>query len=160
MPSNIGASERRLLEALQRDGRISNTQLAATVGLSESPCLRKTRALEEAGVIEGYRAILNPRKVGLNVTAYIQVNLDQRSETVSRAFFDALENEPRILECVALTGSYDLMLKVVAKDIDDLADLTMGGILGFDTVKSIASSVVLKEIKPPSPLPVGKLVER
>ncbi|QIB66794.1 Lrp/AsnC family transcriptional regulator [Kineobactrum salinum] len=150
----IGQSERRILDVLQRDGRISNVLLAEAAGISESPCLRKTRALEESGIIEGYKAVLSPRKIGLNVSAYILVNLDQRSETITNEFFDALQGEPRVTECVALTGSHDLLLKVVARDIDDLAELTMGGILSFDSVKDISSCIVLKAIKPPAPLPV------
>lgn len=155
MPKEIGRSEQRLLEVLQSDGRISNVHLAAACNMSESPCLRKTKALEEAGVITGYRAMVDPKKLGLAVSAYILVNLDQRSETVTRKFFDAVQAEPRITECVALTGTHDLLLRVVASDIEDLADLTMRGILSYDSVKDIASCVVLKEIKPMSPLPVG-----
>ncbi|MEM0954739.1 MAG: Lrp/AsnC family transcriptional regulator [Pseudomonadota bacterium] len=150
----LDKSERRILDALQRDGRISNVQLAEQLGMSESPCLRKTRALEEAGVIAGYHATVNPRAVGLRVAAYVLVNLDQRSETQTQAFFTALRDEPRIVECVALTGTYDLLLKVATRDIEDLADLTMDGILSYDSVKDIASCVVLKEIKASSPLPV------
>jgi len=154
MPTITDKYQQRILELLQCHGRMSNVQLAEAVGLSESPCLRKTKALEEAGIITGYQATVDARELGLNVSAYILVNLDQRSETVTNHFFDALINEPRVIECVALTGSHDLLLKVVAKDIDDLADLTMKGILSFDSVKDIASCVLLKTIKPLAALPV------
>ncbi|MEQ8263860.1 Lrp/AsnC family transcriptional regulator [Pseudohaliea sp.] len=148
----VDRQQERILVELQLDGRISNAQLAEKVAMSESSCLRKTRALEEAGVIAGYRADVDPKSLGLKVSAYILVNLDQRSETVTREFFEAVAAEPRIVECVALTGQHDLMLKVVASDIDDLADLTMGGILSYATVKDIASCVVLKNIKAGAPL--------
>lgn len=143
----------RILEELQKQGRISNVELARKVNLSESPCLRKTRALEASGVIKGYRAVVDQKKIGYGISAYIMVNLDQRSETDTTAFFDSVQREPRIIECVAVTGSNDLVLKVVAKDIEDLGKLTMEGILRHPSVKDIASSVVIKKIKPFSGLP-------
>lgn len=149
----VDRQQTRILKVLQQHGRISNAQLAEKVGTSESSCLRKTRALEEAGVITGYGARVNPKRLGLLVSAYVLVNLDQRSETVTQEFFDAVKEDDRIVECVALTGEHDLMLKVVAKDIDDLADITMGGILSYHSVKDISSCVVLKEIKSQSMLP-------
>lgn len=145
--------EFRILEVLQKDGRISNVNLAKTVNLSESPCLRKTRALEDSGVITGYRAVVDQKKIGYGISAYIMVNLDQRSETDTTAFFDSVQQEPRIIECVAVTGPNDLVLKVVAKDIEDLGNLTMEGILRHPSVKDVASSVVIKKIKPFSGLP-------
>lgn len=145
--------DHRILEVLQKQGRISNVNLARAVNLSESPCLRKTKALEESGVITGYRAVVDQKKMGLGISAYIMVNLDQRSETDTAAFFDSVQHEPRIIECVAVTGPNDLVLKVVAKDIDDLGKLTMEGILRHPSVKDIASSVVIKKIKPFSGLP-------
>jgi len=154
MSEFIDKHQKSILELLQRDGRISNVNLAEALGISESPCLRKTRALEDSGVITGYRATVDAKSVGLQISAYILVNLDQRSETETNAFFDGLQNEPRVIESVALTGSHDLLLRVVARDIDDLADLTMKGILSYDSVKDIASCVQLKTLKPPSPLPV------
>ena len=147
--------EHRILEVLQRDGRISNVNLAKATNISESPCLRKTRALEESGVISGYRAIVDQKKIGFGISAYIMVNLDQRSETDTASFFDSVQQEPRIVECVAITGPNDLVLKVVAKDIEDLGKLTMEGILRHPSVKDIASSVVIKKIKPFSGVPVS-----
>jgi Lrp/AsnC family leucine-responsive transcriptional regulator len=148
--------DRRILNALQKNGRISNVNLAKTLNLSESPCLRKTRALEDSGVITGYRADVDARKIGYGVLAYIVVNLDQRSETDTTAFFNAVEQEPRIIECVAVTGPNDLILKVVAKDIEDLGQLTMEGILRHPSVKDIASSVVIKQIKAFSGLQIAE----
>ena len=151
----LKSKERLILEVLQRDGRISNVNLAKAVDLSESPCLRKTKAMEESGVISGYRAVVDQKQTGYDISAYIMVNLDQRSETDTTAFFDSVQHEPRIIECVAITGSNDLVLKVVAKDIEDLGKLTMEGILRHPSVKDIASSVVIKKIKPFSGLPIS-----
>jgi len=152
----IRKAEQRILDALQKEGRISNVNLARKLKISESPCLRKTRALEESGVITDYRAIVDPKKVGYGISAYVLVNLDQRSETDTTAFFDSVQDEPRIVECVAITGTSDLVLKVVARDIEDLGRLTMEGILRHPSVKDIASSVVIKEIKPFAGLPVNQ----
>lgn len=148
--------EQRILEVLQTQGRISNVNLAKAVNLSESPCLRKTKALETSGVITGYRAVVDQKKMGYGISAYIMVNLDQRSETDTAAFFDSVQHEPRIIECVAITGSNDLVLKVVAIDIEDLGKLTMEGILRHPSVKDVASSVVIKQIKPFSGLPATR----
>ena len=150
----IAKDEARILTLLQREGRLSNVELAKRSHISESPCLRKTRALEEAGVISGYRAVVDPKLLGCSISAVIMVNLDQRSETDSAAFFEAVQREERIVECLAITGPNDLVLRVVARDIDDLGQLTMEGILRFPSVKDIASCVVIKEIKRMSPLPI------
>ena len=151
----IDAIDRRILDVLQNEGRISNVELARAARVSEASCLRRTRALEASGVISGYRATVDSGLVGYPVSAFIVVNLDQRSETDTTAFFSDMQDEPRIVECVAVTGTNDLILKVVARDIEDLGKLTMKGILRHPSVKDIASSVVIKQIKPFSGLPVA-----
>lgn len=143
-----------ILKALQEDGRLSNVDLAKKIGLSESPCLRKTKQLEQSGIIKGYKAIVDPKGVGCTISAVILVNLDQRSEVESATFFSELKEEKRVVECLAITGSADLVLKVVAKDIDDLTEFTFNGLLRNASVKDISSCVVLKEIKVQTPLPV------
>ena len=143
-----------ILEELQSDGRLSNVELAKKIGLSESPCLRKTKQLEENGVIKGYKAVVDPKGVGCTISAVILVNLDQRSEADGKSFYTALQDEKRVTECLAITGSADLVLRVVAKDIEDLTEFTFNGLLRHPSVKDISSCVVLKEIKEQSPLPV------
>lgn len=151
---DLPPADRKILKELQADGRLTNVELAERTGMSESPCLRRTRALEDAGIIKGYRAIVDAKEVGLPISAYVLVNLDQRSETDTRRFFDAVEQEPRVIECAAITGVNDLILRVVARDIEDLADLTMHGILRLPTVKDIASCIVLHTIKADAGVPV------
>ncbi len=151
---SLTPEDRRILKELQTDGRLPNVELARRVGMSESPCLRRTRSLEEAGIISGYKAVVNPKAAGYMISAYILVNLDQRAETDDQRFFDAIAKEPRIIECAALTGPNDLILKVVARDIDDLADLSMHGILRLPSVKDIASCIVLRTIKETSGIPL------
>ena len=143
----LSAEDRKVLRVLQSNGRISNVDLARRVHMSESACLRRTKAMEEAGVIAGYRAEVNAAAIGYGISSYVLVNLDQRAETDAQKFFEAVAHEPRIIECVAVTGGHDLILRVVSRDIEDLADITMAGILRHPSVKDIASCVVLKELK-------------
>ena len=149
----IGKYESDILAALQEDGRISNVELAKKVGLSESPCLRKTKQLEEENIIQGYKAVVDPKAVGCQISAVLLVNLYQ-SEDKTREFFEAIATEDRVIECLVLTGTTDIMLKVVARDIDDLTELTFTGLLRHASVKDVSSCIVLKEIKKHSAVPV------
>ena len=147
--------ERRILEVLQSDGRISNVDLAEAVGLSESPCLRRVRALEASGAISGYTAHLNQRHAGLEVTAFVQVQLEKHDEQKTRGFLDQIARESHIIECHAMSGAYDYLLKVVARNMDHFSEIAMQGILHFPGVKDIESSFSLQTIKENAPLPVG-----
>ena len=150
----LNPRERRILAELQRDGRVSNVELAGRVGMSESPCLRRVRTLEEAGVIAGYHAQVDRRRLGLDVLAFVQVGLDQRSETDTEAFLQAVRREPRIIAGYAMSGSHDYMLKVVARSMDDFSDLTMRTILRWPGVQNVSSTFVMEEIKESSELPL------
>lgn len=147
--------EEAILESLQQEGRISNVELAKKVGLSESPCLRKTKALEDSDVIQGYQAVVDPKKVGCQISAILMVNLHQDVEQIN-SFFEKVQHEKRVIECLALTGNSDLMLKVVAKDIEDLTELTFNGLLVDSSVKDVSSCIVLKQIKKSGAIPVLK----
>jgi Lrp/AsnC family transcriptional regulator, leucine-responsive regulatory protein len=147
--------DKKILHELQANGRLSNVELAEKVGLSESPCLRRVRALEAGKLITGYHAMLDHHQLGLDITAYIQVNLDQRSEANTMAFEEAVTNEPLIIECYALSGNYDYLLKVTAADLDEFADLTMQRILRFPGVDNITSGLTLKVLKKYSGYPVS-----
>jgi Lrp/AsnC family leucine-responsive transcriptional regulator len=146
--------ERKILRVLQTEGRITNVELSRRVGMSETPCLRKLKQLEDAGVVTGYHATIDQKAVGLPVSAFVLVNTDQRTETDRRLFNDAVANEPQIIACAALSGAYDFILEVVAKDIDDLADLTMRRLLSLPTVADLSSSIVYHWTKRGEPLPV------
>ena len=146
----IDKFDRKILKALQANGRLSNVELAEKVGLSESPCLRRVRAMEASGLIKGYNAVIDHDMLGLDIIAYIQVDLDQRSESNTKAFQAAVRKEPSIIECYALTGNFDYLLKVAVKDLDEFAELTMQRILRFPGVDNITSGFslnVLKEYK-------------
>lgn len=147
-------SEKRILSELQKDGRLSNVDLARKVGLSDSPCLRRVKQLESSGVIERYSAVLDHKKVGLDLVAYIQVHLDQRTEAMTRQFNEAVMAEPAITECYALSGNYDFLIKVVARDFDEYSDFAMKRLLRFPGVKDITSGFIMETVKDGTPLPL------
>jgi len=145
--TELDLTDRKILAELQADGRISNTDLSRKIGLSESPCLRRVRNLEAEGLIAGYTALLDHRRLGLEIVAYVQVNLDQRSEADTHAFVKAVKKAPWIVECVAISGTHDYLLKVVAKNIDHFGELTMKKLLRFPGVIDVTSNLVLASIK-------------
>jgi Lrp/AsnC family leucine-responsive transcriptional regulator len=147
-------SEAEILRVLQREGRISNVDLAERVGLSESPCFRRVRQLEEKGVIRGYGARLDRRQLGLQVTAFVQVSLEKQDDRKQRDFLACVEAEEHIVECHAMSGSHDYLLKVVARSMDHFSDLSMNRILKFPGVKDIESNFSLLAVKEGGALPV------
>lgn len=146
-------AERAILATLQRRGRIANVELAEQVGLSESPCLRRVRALEENGVIESYGARLSPRAIGLQVTAFVQVSLE-KDDSKTASFLAQVEAEDHIVECHAMSGAYDYLLKVMARSMDHFSELALRGILRFPGVNDIESSFSLATVKQNGPLPL------
>ena len=150
----LDRAERDILQALQGDGRISNVDLAEKVGLSESPCFRRVRGLEEGGVINGYSARLNQRELGLQVTAFVQVTLDKQDDKKQQAFLAHVEAEEHIVECHALSGSHDYLLKVVARSMDHFSELSMQRILKFPGVRNIESNFSLLAVKEHGALPI------
>ena len=150
-------AEREILRVLQADGRISNVDLAEEVGLSESPCFRRTKQLEENGTIMGYSACVDRRLVGLQVTAFVQVSLGKKSERETQNFISQVEQEEHIVECHAMSGSYDYLLKVVARSMDHFSELSMQRILKFPGVQDMESHFSLKEVKLSNSLPLGQI---
>jgi Lrp/AsnC family leucine-responsive transcriptional regulator len=146
-------TERQILRLLQQDGRMSNVALAERVGLSESPCFRRVKRLEEAGVIAGYAALVDQRKLGLDVTAWVQVTMEKQPADATDAFVAAVQAEDHIVECHAMSGSQDYLMKVVARSIDHFSELCMDRILKFPGVMHVESAFSLKEIKHARVLP-------
>ena len=147
--------EQRILERLQIDGRMSNVQLAEIVGLSESPTFRRVKLLEEAGTIRGYVALLDQRKLGLQVTAYVSVRMEKQPDQGRHEFHRCVADEPYIVECHAMSGAFDFLMKVVARDMDHFAELCMQDILKYPGVAHVESSFSLKAIKSSHALPVN-----
>lgn len=134
-----------ILTLLQQEGRINNQDLAERINLSPSPCLRRVRQLEESGIIEGYVALLNARKLGLTLMAFVQVSMDKHSRTNLESFEQQLERCPEVLECHLITGqSADYQLKVIVKDMDSYQQFLLNKLLLIEGVNGVHSSFVLK----------------
>lgn len=147
--------DRQILALLQQDGRISNQDLADTIGLSPSPCLRRVRALEEAGLIAGYRAVLDAKALGLSLMALIHISMDQHTPERFNAFEAAVREIPEVLECLLITGqSADYQLKVVVKDMDAYQDLLLNCITRIPGVTGVHSSFVLRRVVDAGKLPI------
>jgi Lrp/AsnC family leucine-responsive transcriptional regulator len=147
--------DRRILEELQQDGRLTNLELAERIGLSPSPCLRRVRALEESGVIAGYRALLDANQLGLSLIALLSISMDRH--TPERfAHFDAIVSAlPEVLECLLITGrEADYQLKVVVRDMDAYQDLLLNKITRIEGVTGVQSSFVLRRVVERTALPL------
>ena len=117
MPARLDAIDRKILKELQDDGRITNVELARRIGISAPPCLRRVRALEEAGYVRGYRALLDEKLLGYEVTVFALVNLTSQADADLKAFEDFVRKEPLVRECWMLSGEIDFILKCVAPDM-------------------------------------------
>ena len=148
MPIKLDAIDKRILRALQRDGRLQNVELAREVGLSPSPCLRRVRLLEEAGVIDRYMAVLNPSKVGVGHSLFARVWLrSQDSETID-GFVAKMQELPQVVDCYLMLGDCDAMLRVVATDLDDyrrFQSAHLNRANGIERVKTDMPSQVVKQ---------------
>lgn len=154
----LDRAEIEILALLQREGRMSNVELAERVGLSESPCFRRVRRLEDTGLIRGYAARLDQRRLGLQVTAFVQVSLEKQDDAKQREFLARVEAEEHIVECHAMSGSHDYLLKVLAYSMDHFSELSMQRILRFPGVKHIESNFSLQAVKESAPLPLRTTV--
>jgi DNA-binding Lrp family transcriptional regulator len=152
--SDLDKLDRAILGALQTDGRISNARLAETVGLSETPCARRIKRLEQDGIIERYRAVLSRRALGYGVVAYVHV----RFAVHDRKLADRFEREvcaiERILSCHNVSGSADYILLIVARDLDDYGTFMRDQLRSLPGVTSVESALSLREVKAASGLPV------
>ncbi|HEX3423858.1 MAG TPA: Lrp/AsnC family transcriptional regulator [Sphingomicrobium sp.] len=151
---HVSDADRRILRVLQSEGRITASELARRIGMSETSCLRRMKSLEEAGVIQAYRAVVDQRQIGLTMSAIILVSVNQRTETDRKDFLSAIADDPQIISCAAVTGSYDFALEAVIRDMDDLSDLTLRRLLELPTVTAMSTFIVHKWIKRNTPLPV------
>ena len=148
--------DKRILETLQLEGRISNQELADRIGLSPSPCLRRVRALEESGVIQGYRAMLDAKRLGLNLLAFVSISMDRHTAERFENFESVVTQLPEVLECSLITGrEADYQLKVVVRDMDGYQDLLLNKLTRIDGVTGVHSSFVLRQVLERTALPVG-----
>jgi Lrp/AsnC family leucine-responsive transcriptional regulator len=160
MESDIGldAIDLRILQAMQAKGRATYDELAAGVGLSASATLRRVKRLEEAGVIAGYTAIVAPERVGLGLTAYINVRLAKQRDTDLRspidAFAGAVQAWPEVVECAALTGEMDYLLRVLVRDMAHYSHFIMDSLLKHPAVQDCKTSFLLRRLKGATALPL------
>jgi len=146
--------DKSILDALQRDGRISNVQLAGLVSLSESACLRRVRALEESGIIDRYAALVSQAKVGLSGDVVVHIGLHREEESELAAFEDAVRNIPEVMECYLMTGEFDYLLRVVVSDMADFERLHRDALTRLPGVARVNSSVAIRTVQKKTELPL------
>ena len=139
--------DQHILEVLQQDGRINNQDLADRIGLSPSPCLRRVRALEESGLIVGYHALLDAKKLGLTLMALIHISMDLHTPERFANFEAAVSVLPEVLDCLLITGQdADYQLKVIVRDMDHYQSLLLNQLTRIEGVTGVHSSFVLRRV--------------
>ena len=151
----IDDTDRRILNVLQRNGRVSNAELAEQVNLSASACHRRVQRLESDGIIRNYVAMLDPRKVGVPSTIFVEITLSTQADDVLEAFEKAVARIPDVLECHLMAGSADYILKVVAENTDDFARIHRQYLTRLPGVAQMQSSFALRTVFKTTALPLG-----
>jgi len=139
--------EKLILQALQRNGRASTQELSAIVGLSQSPCWRRVKRLEEDGYISRYSAIVDGKKLGLHALAHVQVSLVKYTESYIDKFQTFVENNEQVLECASITGDFDYILKVAASDPESLEQFITQNLLRLGVVRTTTTIFILRQLK-------------
>ncbi|MBC7577868.1 Lrp/AsnC family transcriptional regulator [Tardiphaga sp.] len=153
MPKSLDEIDLKILTEIQADGRITNVELARRVGISPPPCLRRVRTLEEAGFIQGYRGMLDPRLLGFDVTVFASVHLSSQADADLKAFEDFVRKEPLVRECWMLSGEIDFILKCVAPDMATFQDF-VGQLTAAPHVRNVRTSLVLHNSKYAAAVPL------
>ncbi|PXW17579.1 Lrp/AsnC family transcriptional regulator [Paraburkholderia caballeronis] len=153
--NDIDKIDRAILNALQADGRLSNARLAELVGLSETPCARRLRRLEQDGYIERYRAMLSRQSLGFGVVAFVLVRFAVHDRTLADRFEREVCAIERILSCHNVSGSADYLLQIVARDLDDYGTFLRDQLRSLPGVTAVESSLSLREVKADGRLPVS-----
>lgn len=146
--------DRKILRALQRDGKMQNIELAKEVGLSPSPCLRRVKLLEEAGIIDRYVAVLNPAKLGKRLTLFARIWLKAQDEDTIEYFVERIRQFPQVLECYLMLGDCDALVRIVADDIDDYRRFQSEHLSRIKGVQNVKTDVPSQIIKQTSELPL------
>jgi Lrp/AsnC family transcriptional regulator, leucine-responsive regulatory protein len=147
--------DRKILVLLQANARVANIELAEKVGLSPSPCLRRVRELEERGVVRRYVTLLDPTRVGLPVSVFVNVTLDRQIEPALERFEAAILKRPEVMECYLMTGDFDYLLRVVTADLSAYERFLVENLTRVPGVASIRSSFALKQVKYSTALPLA-----
>lgn len=145
----------KILNELQKDANLTNVELAGRINLSPSPCLTRVKKLEQTGIIDRRVTLLNPKVMGLEINAYIQVKLDKQPQSALENFRDAVERIPEVMECNWMTGDCDFLLRVIVRDVEELEHLIASKLSKIDFVSTIRSNLVLKQITYKTELPIS-----
>ena len=146
-----------ILHELQRDARLSNTELAARIGISAAPTWRRVKWLEDQGFITGYRAEIDRRKIGLGVLAFVRVDAERNTGTATRALEDAIRRLPEVIACHYISGAGTFELQVMVTDLDAFSRFSIESLLNLPNVKDVHTSFSLGEVKAGAALPLGHL---
>lgn len=152
--SPLDPASRKILAELQRNGRISSSELAEKVGMSASPCWRRQKELEDNGYIARYTALVDRRKVGLSVCCIAHITLQRHAEGVVGKFEEIIKDRPEVVECYETTGNADYMVKVVVGDMDAYHDFLHNVLVKINGVSQVNTSVTLREVKYETALPL------
>ncbi len=148
--------DRRILQEMQANARISNLELADKVGLSPTPCSRRVKRLEDSGLIDRHVTLLKPKALGLNLTAMVGISMDRHTPDRFEAFEKAVVAMPEVLECLIVTGqSADFLLRVVVRDMEHFEQVLLGQLTRLEGVTGVHSSFVLREVIKKTELPLG-----
>lgn len=154
-PAMIDDIDRKILGALQRQCRLSAQELAEATGISAATCWRRVKALEDAGIIKAYRAILDREKIGFAVIAFVHVSVERQYANVVATIEKKIRARPEVLDCYATTGDADFTLRVIAKDIADYDRFLQKFLLELPEIAQVRSSIALREVKATTEMPVG-----
>lgn len=150
--------DKRILKELQADGTITNLELAERIGLSPSPCARRVKQLQDAGVIRGQATLLNPSSLGLKLTALIQISMDRHTPDRFEAFEKIVSSYPEVVECLLITGqSADYQLKVMVPDMEAYHEFLLNEITRIEGVSDVHSSFILREVINTTALPLNHI---
>ena len=153
--TSLDEIDRRILHHLQENARISNVELARAVGLSPSPCSRRVRDLEEAGIVKEYVTLIDPAAANLPVSVFISVTLEKQVEQDLEVFESAVRDLPEVMECYLMTGDADYLLRVVIADLEAYKSFLMDHLTRIPGVANIRSSFTLKQVKYRTALPIA-----
>jgi Lrp/AsnC family leucine-responsive transcriptional regulator len=152
---DIDAIDRKIIGALQENGKMTVQEVSERVGLSQSPCARRIRILEEAGIIKGYTAIVDQKKVGLPISAFASIKLDRQREDNLDRFAQAVARWPEVVDCYLMTGQRDYLLRIVVRDLEAYEDFLKDKLTRLEGVASIETSFALGQIKRSEKFPLG-----
>ena len=151
----LDQTDRRILQASQRDGKLQNNELAEQIGLSASPCLRRVKQLEDAGVIDQYVALVNPQKVNLSLTVFARIWLKSQDARTVNQFIDAIMDIPEIVECQLMAGDCDFFLRIVVSDLEAYRKFQINHLNKISGIQNVKTEIPLQRIKQTTVLPLN-----